>query len=464
MLGTAGVVVPLVRRFGLNPVLGFLGAGALLGPLGLGTFVDRVPALYWVTVTDAANVSGIADLGIVFLLFLIGLELSFERLMAMRRLVFGLGALQIAVTTAAIAAVAAAAGQTPAVAVILGGCLALSSTAIVLEIIAGQGRLTTAMGRASFSVLLAQDLAVVPLLMFISILGADTGESVLLSAGWAIVHALAAVAIIVLVGRVVLRPLFRLVAGTQSSELFIAANLFVVVATGVVAAVAGLSMALGAFVAGLLLAETEYRKAIEATIDPFKGLLLGVFFFTVGMGIDVRELARAPLWVLACVLGLIALKATIVALLGRPFKLSWAAAIGAGLMLGAGGEFAFVGVGLAASLGLLAPPVASFVFAVTSLTMALLPLLSVAERRIRARLDKQRAVDPELEIAPTAREKHAIVVGYGRVGTSPRCCGVMACPTPRPTTTRAASAPTDATVTKSISATRPTRCSSRRAA
>jgi len=170
VLGTAGVVVPLVRRFGLNPVLGYLGAGAILGPLGLGSFIEQVPILYWLTVVDAKNVASIAELGVVFLLFLIGLELSFERLLTMRRLVFGLGFLQVTICTAALGSIIVAAGYKPAAAAIVGACLSLSSTAIVIEILSNQRRLATAAGRASFSILLAQDLAVVPILLFVSIL------------------------------------------------------------------------------------------------------------------------------------------------------------------------------------------------------------------------------------------------------------------------------------------------------
>ena len=253
------------------------------------------PFLYWVTVVDAKNVAGIAELGVVFLLFLIGMELSYERLKAMRRLVFGLGSLQIVLSTVVIGGIAVLAGNTTAVSIILGACLALSSTAIVVEVLSNQGRLATAAGRASFSVLLAQDLAVIPILLFVSILGTGASSSVMTSLVLALSNAALAVGAIVIVGRLFLRPLFRLVASTGTSELFVAAALFVIVGTGVAAAVAGLSMALGAFVAGLLLAETEFRKAIETTIDPFKGLLLGLFFFTVGMNIDFRELARQPL-------------------------------------------------------------------------------------------------------------------------------------------------------------------------
>ena len=190
VLGTAGIVVPLVHRLGISPVLGYLGAGALLGPLGLGSFIGQVPLLYWFTVVDAKNVMGIADLGVVFLLFMIGLELSYGRLKAMRRLVIGLGGLQVVITTTLLAAIIAAAGQKTPIAIMLGACLALSSTAIVLEVLSSQGRLATSAGRASFSVLLAQDLAVIPILMFVSILGADKGSSVLASVGMALVQAI----------------------------------------------------------------------------------------------------------------------------------------------------------------------------------------------------------------------------------------------------------------------------------
>ena len=306
LLGTAGIVIPLVRRFGFNPVLGYLVAGAILGPLGLGSFIGQFPFLYWFTVVDAKNVAGIAEFGIVFLLFLIGMELSYERLKTMRRLVFGLGSLQIVFSAAAIGAAVILAGGKPPVPLIVGVCLALSSTAIVVEVLSRQGRLNTTAGRASFAILLAQDLAVAPLLLFISIFGAGESGSVAGALMLALANAIIALGVIVVVGRVVMRPLFRLVASVGMSDLFVATTLFVIVAAGVAAAVAGFSMALGAFVAGLLLAETEFRKAIETAIDPFKGLLLGLFFFTVGMNIDFRELARDPVWLLGSAAGLVA--------------------------------------------------------------------------------------------------------------------------------------------------------------
>jgi monovalent cation:H+ antiporter-2, CPA2 family len=417
VLGTAGIVVPLVRRYGFSPVLGYLVAGAVLGPLGLGTFKEQFPALYWLTVVDAKNVSSIAELGVVFLMFLIGLELSFQRLITMRRLVFGLGGLQVALSAALIATIVSMAGSPAPAAVIIGLCLALSSTAIVVEVLSNQRRLATAAGRTSFSILLAQDVAVVPILLFVSILANGAGGSVLTGLALAVINAAVALSVIVIVGRLLLRPLFRLVASTGTSELFVAATLFVIVATAVVAGLAGLSMALGAFVAGLLLSETEFRKAIETTIEPFKGLLLGLFFFTVGMAIDFRDIAREPLWILASVVGLIGIKAAIVIGLARLYRVPMAAAIETGLLLGPGGEFAFVVIAIAIAAGLVTGAAGSFTLAVTSVTMALIPLLAMAARRLAPRFEERKPLDPLLLVTPPADGRpRAIVVGHGRVG------------------------------------------------
>jgi CPA2 family monovalent cation:H+ antiporter-2 len=417
VLGTAGVVIPLVRRFGLSPVLGYLGAGAVLGPLGLGTFKDQLPALYWLTVVDARNVSAFAELGIVFLLFLIGLELSFQRLLTMRRLVFGLGGMQVALSATLIGGVVALAGHTAVAAIIVGTSLALSSTAIVLDVLSQQRRLSTVTGRASFSVLLAQDLAVAPILLLVSILASGVGRSALSGLALAVANATLALGVIVLAGRLLVRPLFRMVAATGITELFVATTLFVIVFSAVVAGLAGMSMALGAFVAGLLLAESEFRKAIEVTIEPFKELLLGLFFFTVGMNIDFRELAHQPVLLLACVAGLIGLKAALIFGLGPLFRVPRLAAMETGLLLGPGGEFAFVVIGMALAAQLVAPAVASFTLAVTSFTMALIPVLGIVARRIAPRFEEPRPLDPVLLATPPANARGAtIVVGHGRVG------------------------------------------------
>ena len=416
VLGTAGILVPILSRLGFSPVLGYLAAGALLGPLGLGSLSQSFPLLSWFTIGDYGDVAGIAELGVVFLLFLIGLELSLPRLLTMRRLVFGVGGLQVLVTTALLAAAAAYSGKTLPEAIILGASLSLSSTAIVLELLSKQERMKTTAGRASFAVLLAQDLAVVPILIFIGLLAAGPQGAVLGSLAKAFMQAVVALAVIVLFGRFLLRPLFRLVASTRSSDLFIATALFVIIAAGVVASQAGLSMELGGFVAGLLLAETEYRKAVEATIEPVKALLIGIFFFTVGMAIDIRALLREPLLLAGAVAGLIAVKSLLIVGLARLFRLSWPVAVEMGLLLGAGGEFAFVGLVLAAGSNLIDHSTASFALTVTAVTMALIPLLSHFARRFASRLRAAGAAPSELMMRPTGRQRHAIVVGYGRVG------------------------------------------------
>jgi CPA2 family monovalent cation:H+ antiporter-2 len=417
VLGAAGIVVPALRRFGVNPVLAYLGVGAALGPFGLGSFRGDLGLLSWLTISDAKGLAGIAELGVVFLLFMIGLELSYSRLQTMRRLVFGLGTLQVVASTAAIAAAASLAGAEPRVAIIAGGCFALSSTAIVVEVLSGQKRLATATGRFSLAVLLAQDLAVAPLLLFLFILGAGTGASIWGALGLAAGNALLGLGFIILAGRLLLRPLFRLVAATGAAEPFMAATLFVVVATGVAASAAGLSMALGAFLAGILLAETEYRKSIEVAIEPFKGVLLGLFFFTVGMGIDFREILHHPAAVFGCIAALIVLKAALTAGLARFFGASKGAAIETALLLGPAGEFAFVGLGLAGKLGLMEPGVSSFALAVASLSMAFVPALAMLGRRISKRLaERERLSDPHFFVVPRQLNNHAIVVGHGRFG------------------------------------------------
>jgi monovalent cation:H+ antiporter-2, CPA2 family len=422
VLGTAGILVPILSRLGFSPVLGYLAAGALLGPLGLGSLIQSFPALFWFTVSDARDVAGIAELGVVFLLFLIGLELSLHRLMTMRRLVFGLGGLQVLITTVLLAALAVYFGKTPSEAIILGASLSLSSTAIVLELLSKQERMKTNVGRASFAVLLAQDIAVIPILIFIALPTAGSQGLVLASVGKAVMQAAIALAVIIIFGRFLLQPLFRLVASTRSRDLFIATALFVVIAAGVITNQAGLSMALGGFVAGLLLAETEYRRAVEATINPFKGLLLGIFFFTVGMEIDVRELLREPLLLLGGVFGLIALKSLVIVGLAKLFRVSWPVAVEMGLLLGAGGEFAFVTIAMASQLHLIDSATATFVLTVTSATMALIPLLSFVARHFASRL-RTAAAPPELVARPSVRQSHAIVVGYGRVGKV--VCGLL---------------------------------------
>jgi CPA2 family monovalent cation:H+ antiporter-2 len=417
VLGTAAVVAPVVQRLRISPVLGFLVVGAALGPHGLGRLADYSRAIDWLTVTGERQIAFIADLGIVFLLFFIGLELSMRRLITMRRLVFGLGGLQVVLSALAISLAAFWLGQPAAAALIIGTCLALSSTAIVMELLSGQRRMMSTTGRTSFAILLAQDLAVVPLLFLISALGGHSDGSVVQGVLVAVVEAVLAVAVIALVGRLVLKPLFRLAASTDNPEFFMAATLLIAVGSGVIAALAGLSMALGAFIAGLLLAETEYRRAVEAMIDPFRGLLLGVFFFSVGMHIDLSFIWREPALVIGGFIAMMAAKTALLVPLCRLFGVPWAASVETGLLLAPGGEFAFIGIGLAAQFGLVDPGVAAGVLAVVSLTMGTLPFVSLFARRAALRVARQVTGDaPATQLPPSDHVKRVIVVGHGRVG------------------------------------------------
>src|SRR5262245_32138207 len=418
ILGTAAVVAPVVHRLKISPVLGFFAVGAAPGPHGLGRLADYSRAIDWLTVTGEKQIAFIADLGIVFLLFFIGLELSMRRLLTMRRLVFGLGGAQTIATTIVISLVGRWFGLSGAASLIIGFCLALSSTAIVMELLSGQRRMMRTVGRTSFAILLAQDLAVVPLLFLIGALGGhEEGTSIAQGVAVALIEAILAVAVIVVVGQLILKRLFRLAAGTDNPEFFMAATLLIAVGSGVIAAYAGLSMALGAFIAGLLLAETEYRRAVEAMIDPFRGLLLGVFFFSVGMHIDLAFIWLNPLLVGGAFLGMILVKTLLLAPLCRLFGVPWAASVETSLLLAPGGEFAFIGIDLAAQVGLVPADVAAGVLAVVSLTMATLPVIALFAQRVGRYLANETSFHPVFTVLPP--EDHArrvIVVGHGRVG------------------------------------------------
>jgi CPA2 family monovalent cation:H+ antiporter-2 len=417
VLATAAVIVPLVKRWKVSPVLAFLLAGTALGPNGLGSFTDILPQLRWLSVGDEKGLGLIGELGVVFLLFLIGLELSTARMLTMRRLVFGLGTLQVVLSTIPIALAAYFYGARPGAAVIIGASLALSSTAIVVEVLSQGRRLTSATGRVTFAILLLQDLAVMPLLFLVAILAGDKQGSLVSGILQAFGHAGLAVAIIIAAGWVVMRPLFRLVAASASVELFVAATLFVAVGSGLLSAAAGLSMTLGAFLAGLLLAETEYRKAIEATVEPFKGLLLGVFFFSVGMNLDVGWLARNAVPVLGATVALLLLKGLIVAGLARAFRLSGRSTIESAFLLAPGGEFAFIAIGLAMASGIVRPEIGAFAIAITTFTMVLIPVLDRVGRSLARKVLPAPPVEPiMLEAPPDDIAPRAIVVGHGRVG------------------------------------------------
>lgn len=329
ILIAAVTVVSVFRRLRTSAVLGYLVAGALIGPAGLGL------------IGNIETTSGLAELGVVFLLFWIGLELSVERVLALRRYVFGLGAAQVILTTLAFWATLRLAGLTTGAALIIGAGLALSSTAVVLQMLVERRELTSHHGRLAFAVLLFQDLAVVPLLALVPLLGREDAR-LLPALGGALGKAAIAFITILALGRLVLRPALRHVARTNTPELFTGIVLLAVLGGGWVTEQLGLSMALGAFLAGLLMAETEYRPQIEGDIQPFRGILLALFFMTVGMGLDLDLLRREAPLILGLLLLLLGLKASILALLSLTFRLPIGVGAAVGLMLAQGSEFGFV--------------------------------------------------------------------------------------------------------------------------
>lgn len=413
-LAAAGTMVPLMQRFRVSPVLGWLAAGLLLGPHGVARLADAVPILGLISIAEWSAIAPLAEIGVLFLMFSIGLELSFARLWVMRRLVFGLGGAQVALSALVIGLIAWGFGNSPAAATVLGACLALSSTAIVMQVLIEQRRIATVLGRSAFAVLLLQDLAVVPILFLVGVLGARAGEGALASLVWALFGGALVVGTIWVLGRRLLGPLYRLVGGARSPELFMAVTLLAALGAAWATAAAGLSSALGAFLAGLLIAETEYRHQVEADLEPFKGLLLGMFFMSVGMSIDPGAIAAAPLLLPLSALGLVAVKAAVVFPLCLAFGLPRPVAAEAALLLGQAGEFAFVVVALALRLELVPEETAQFMLLVAGLTMAITPALAALGRRLAAAMT---AAGAEVSGEPEeGLSGHVIIAGYGRVG------------------------------------------------
>jgi CPA2 family monovalent cation:H+ antiporter-2 len=349
-------------------------------------------------------------------LFMIGLELSFERLLHLRRLVFGFGAVQVFSSAAALGAIALAQRHSPASAVILGFALAMSSTAIVVPVLADRKRLATATGRTIFSVLLFQDLMVAPLLFLVTILGAhhDKFDAVLL---YTVLPALLGIGGVVLLGRLVLRPLFHLVATAGAPEFFVAACLLVIVGTGVISAASGLSMGLGALIAGLLLAETEFRRQIEVTIEPFQGLLLGLFFLSVGASLDLSLIFSAPLRTLGLAAGFIIIKALAIYAAGRGFRLGRNVAAETALMLAPGGEFALVVISSAIASRALGAQIGGDALVAVTLSMFVIPLMAIVANRLPR---PKSSADAELAKLAAPNEDggagKAIIIGFARVG------------------------------------------------
>jgi CPA2 family monovalent cation:H+ antiporter-2 len=404
ILIAAVTVVSLFRRLRASAVLGYLVAGALIGPNGLALLQD----------VTASAVLG--QLGVVFLLFSIGLELSIDRLVGLRRYVFGLGVAQVVVTALVLWFVLQALGLDRGSALIIGAGLALSSTAVVLQILVQRRELGTPHGRVAFAVLLLQDLAVVPLLTMVPLL-ARRETSILSALGGAFLKTAAALIVIIALGRLALRPMLRLVAKDGTPELFTGIVLLVVLGVGWLTEQVGLSMALGAFLAGLLMAETEYRPQVEGDIQPFRGLLLALFFMTVGMGLDLELLGRQWPLLVGLLLALLAVKATILLALSRAFGLPLAVAAGIALMLAQGGEFGFVLFSLARQAGAISAEVAQVAVLVVGLSMAATPVLLASSRHMLRRLERPSDQPHDALVANTSEmNDHVVIAGFGRVG------------------------------------------------
>lgn len=398
-LAAAVIAVPIFNRLKLGSVLGYLVAGAAIGPAGLGL------------IDDVESVLHFSEFGVVLLLFIIGLELEPTRLWALRRRVFGLGSLQLGLSAPLLGlACWLVLGLHGSVALLVGAGLSLSSTAFALQLLGEKNKLGTPYGQSTFGILLFQDLAVIPLLAILPFLS-DTGGA---AAGpwWLgtlrVVGTLAAV----VASKFLLRPALRLVAAQRSQELFTAAALLAVVGTAVGVSAVGLSMALGAFLAGVLLADSEYRHELQADIEPFKGLLLGLFFIAVGMSINLHLVVARPGLIFGCVAGLVAIKALVLGAIGGFSFRNARSALFLGIIISQGGEFAFVLFRLSVGLGVLAPQTADVLVAVVGVSMATTPLLfALWDAAWRAGPKPK----PAYEVAPTMQAQ-IVIAGFGRVG------------------------------------------------
>jgi monovalent cation:proton antiporter-2 (CPA2) family protein len=393
------VLVALSRRLGFGSVLGYLAAGIIIGPFGFGFIHDPVHILHF------------AELGVVFLLFVVGLELQPSRLWVLRKMVFGLGSAQVIISAVVIAAITWSFGLGTTPAIVIGCILALSSTAFVLQMLAEKKELTTSHGRAAFSILLFQDLAAIPLIAILPTLGAASSD------GFDFAQAgimFATIAALIVGGRLLLKPILQVAAGSKIPEIFTATALLVVIGAALLMQFAGMSMVLGAFIAGMLLADSEYRHQLEADIAPFKGLLLGLFFIAVGMSVNVGLLLDSPGRILLIVAMLMAAKALVLVPLSRVFGMCHArAAMSLAAVMSGGGEFAFVLFGIAARQRLIAAELIDELILAVAVSMLLTPFLYLLNESVAARLE--RSEEPEYDDMDNPHND-VIIAGFGRVG------------------------------------------------
>jgi monovalent cation:proton antiporter-2 (CPA2) family protein len=411
-LAAAVIAAPIAMRLGLGSVLGYLTAGIVIGPSVSGLIGG----------SQGESVMHVAEFGVIVMLFLVGLELQPSKLWDLRRPILGLGGLQVAGTAAAVGGAALLLGLEWKTALTVGLVLALSSTAIVLQSMQERGLMKTSVGQSTFSVLLFQDISVIPMLALLPLLAGETSgaaESASLISGlpaWGKALAvLGAVAAIILAGRYLMRPLFRIVAGAKIREIFVAFALLIVVGITLLMQLVGLSAALGTFLAGVVLAESEYRHELEQDLDPFKGLLLAVFFIAVGAGIDFGLLLSEPVKIISYVLGFVLIKLVVHFLLAKLFRMTTPDASRFSFMLAQGGEFAFVLISFVAGLGLVGLADAGMLVAVVAISMALAPLLIIFEEKVIQPLFARGGVLREPDVIDETEAK-VIIAGYGRFG------------------------------------------------
>jgi monovalent cation:proton antiporter-2 (CPA2) family protein len=399
-LAAAVIAIPIFRRFKLGSVLGYLTAGIIIGPASLG-LISRVD-----------TTRNIAQFGIVLLMFVIGLELQPSRLWVLRKSIFGLGSAQVALTTLCIGAAGYFMfGRTWQCALVIGFALSMSSTALALQLLAERGQLNSQFGRSAFSILLFQDVSVLPVLALLPLLAVASAKTAG-PGGWLVIKFIAVLGTVIIGGRYVLRPMLRIIAATRVAEAFTAAGLLIVLGTALLVSQVGLSLSLGAFLAGVLLADSEFRHELEADIEPFKGLLLGLFFISVGMSANLELVREKPLLIIGLTMGFMLLKIGILWAIGRISGLSTAASRGLSISLPSGGEFAFVLFGLAASLQIMDTVIAELLVLVVTASMILSPmLLAIYDVTFKANESDSRPFDTPVELYPKV-----IIAGFGRFG------------------------------------------------
>ena len=413
----SALIIPLLKSAKIPNALGYLIVGIALGPYGIITLSEFWPVLGTIGIDDTRHVKMLAELGIIFLLFVIGLELTPRRLWQMRNRVFGLGGLQVIITASIIFSIAHAWGNDIKVSLLLGLSLALSSTALGIQWLHEQKLFAGSMGRSSFSILLFQDLAVIPILLLLTILSSDSEGGIAQFFAFSMAKMLMSVAIIYVIGRIILKPLFVFANRHCGAEVFMALILLIIVLSSSAASYAGLSMALGAFIAGLLLADTPYRHEVLALTMPFKSILIGIFFLSFGMGINLSFLIEKPFWLLASVIGLMTIKTVIIFALCKLWKQSNAVSVETALLLSQAGEFGLLIAGGALNTGMMEESVGQFMLLVIGFTMLLTPLIAPLARKLGTMIENKELeahTHSAQDLEP--KSQHVVIFGYGRTG------------------------------------------------